>query len=79
LADSVADQAARRLGTLAILTAVTVVGMTILEHILQPELAAAHGTPLFRLAALFLVLASIGLAGLERSQIAQPQTLLTWG
>jgi hypothetical protein len=75
----VAEQAARRLGTLAILTAFTVVGMTILQHSLQPELAAAHRTPLFRLSALFLVLASIGLAALQRSKLILPQTLLDVG
>jgi hypothetical protein len=62
--DDVAEQAARRIGTLAILTALTVVGMAFLQHSLQPELAAAHKTPLFRLSALFLVLASVGLAAL---------------
>src|SRR5688572_21687208 len=65
LDDDVAEKAARRLGTLAILTAVTVVGITLLQSTLQPEMAAAHETWLFRLSALFLVLASVGLAVLE--------------
>src|ERR1700748_1888986 len=64
--DAVRD-AARRIGTMAMLTAVTVVGVAVLEDVLQPELAAAHQAYLFRLSALCLVLASVGLAALERS------------
>src|SRR5690349_12871131 len=60
--DDVAEEGARRLGTLAILTAVSVVVASILKMLLQPEMAAAHGSPLFRLSALFLVLASLGIA-----------------
>src|SRR5581483_2587129 len=56
--DDVAEQSARRLGTLAILTAVSVVAATVAKHLLQPELAAAQATPLFRLSALFLILSS---------------------
>src|SRR5262245_12658317 len=77
--DDVAEQAAQRIGTMAILTALTVVGMAILQHSLQPELAAAHKTPLFRLSAIFLVLASAGLAALQRSKILAPQLLLDIG
>jgi hypothetical protein len=77
--DDVAEQGARRLGTLAVLTAVSVVGASIVKDLLQPELAAAHETPLFRLNALFLVLASVGLAALERSGSVRPQTLLDLG
>jgi eukaryotic-like serine/threonine-protein kinase len=79
LDDDVAENAARRLGTLAILTALTVVGSTILLCALQPELAAAHETPVFRLSALFLLLASVGLAALERSKLVRPQVLLDAG
>src|SRR5215510_6226771 len=79
LDDDVAENAARRLGTMAILTAVTVVGMTVLQAALQPELAAAHETPVFRLSALFLVLSSVGLAALERSKLVRPQVLLDVG
>ena len=75
----VAEQSARRLGTLAILTAVSLVTASILKTVLQPELAAAHEAPLFRLSALFLVLASIGLAVLQRSGVARPQLLLDLG
>jgi hypothetical protein len=38
--------------------------------VLQPELAAAHQAPLFRLSALFLVLASAGLAALKWLDVA---------
>jgi len=79
LDDDVAENAARRLGTMAILTAVTVVGTTVLQSVLQPELAAAHETPVFRLSALFLVLSSVGLAALERSKLVRPQVLLDVG
>src|SRR5439155_20933443 len=79
LDNSVAEEAVRRLGTLAILTAVTVVGKTVLQTTLQPELAAAHATPLFRLTALFLVLASAGLAALQRSKLVGAQVMLDAG
>jgi hypothetical protein len=79
LDDDVAENAARRLGTLAILTAVTVVGTTVLQRALQPELAAAHESLLFRLSALFLLLSSIGLAALERFKLVRPQVLLDVG
>src|SRR6185295_17661288 len=46
---------------------------------LQPEMAAAHETWLFRLSALFLVLSSVGLAVLERSKLVRPQVLLDVG
>src|SRR5215472_12690705 len=77
--DDVAEQGARRLGTLAILTAVSVVVASILKMLLQPEMAAAHESPLFRLSALFLVLASVGLAVLQRSGSVPPQILLDLG
>jgi tRNA A-37 threonylcarbamoyl transferase component Bud32 len=76
IADDVAQQAARRIGTIAILTAATVVGHAILQHALQPEMGAAEQTPLFRLSALFLVLAGVGLAVLQRAELVSPQDLL---
>jgi serine/threonine-protein kinase len=79
VADDVAEQAAHRLGTMAILTAVSVVGIAVLQHGLQPEMAAAQQTPLYRLSALFLVLAAVGLAVLERSNALAPQSLLDIG
>jgi len=79
LADNIAEQSARRLGILAFFTAVSVVVMIVLQHSLQPELAPAHATPLFRLAALFLVLASLGVVALERSKLAPHQVLLDVG
>ena len=78
LADAGADRrrtspmkGARRIGTLAILTAVTVVGASILQHALSPEIAAAQQTPLFRLSALFLVLAGVGIGGAPALGTAQ--------
>src|SRR5690242_9802973 len=67
VSDDVAAQGARRLGSLAILTAASVVVTAIVKNLLQPELSLAYATPLFRLDALFLVLASAGLAALQRS------------
>src|SRR5260370_23547022 len=78
LENDVAQEGARRIGTLAILTAVTVLGVALLQSFLQPELAA-HRTPLFRLSALFLVLSSAGLAALQRSNVCSPQLLLDLG
>jgi len=75
----IADEASRRIGTLAILTAVTVVGVSILHHALSPDIAAAQQTPLFRLSALFLVLAGAGLAALQRSGLLTSQDLLDLG
>src|SRR5262245_59943087 len=79
VSDDVAEQSARRLGTLAILTAVSVVATTVAKHLLQPELAAAQATPLFRLSALFLVLSSLALAALQRKGSIAPQALLDLG
>lgn len=78
LENDVAQEGAQRIGTLAILTAVTVLGIAVLQDLLQPELAA-HRTPLFRLSALFLVLSSTGLAALQRSNVCSPQVLLDLG
>lgn len=79
IAGGIADEASRRIGTLAILTAVTVVGASILHHALSPDIAAAQQTPLFRLSALFLVLAGGGLAALQRSALLTSQDLLDLG
>ena len=79
IAGAIADEASRRIGTLAILTAVTVVGASILHHALSPEVAAAQQTPLFRLSALSLVLAAVGLAALQRSSLLTSQDLLDVG
>ena len=79
IAGGIADEAARRIGTLAILTAVTVVGASVLHHALSPDLAAAQQTALFRLSALFLVLAGAGLALLQRSELVTSQDLLDLG
>jgi len=79
IAGGIADEASRRIGTLAILTAVTVVSASILHHALSPDIAAAQQTPLFRLSALFLVLAGAGLAALQRSGLPASQDLLDLG
>ena len=79
IADAVAKQGAQRIGILALITAVTVVGVAILQQALQPETAAAQQSPLFRLSALFLVLAGIGLAVLQRSELLSAQDLLDLG
>jgi len=79
LDNNAAREAARRIGTLAILTALTVVGVAVLQDVLQPELAAAHQVPLFRLSALFLVLASAALAALELTSALSAQLLLDFG
>jgi hypothetical protein len=75
VADDVAEQASRRIGTLAILSAVTVVAM----GLLQPQLTAIRNEPLFRSAGLCLLLASVGLAALERLKLVRPQMLLDAG
>jgi serine/threonine-protein kinase len=64
---------------MAILTAVTVVGAAVLQQALQPEIAAAQRTPVFRLSALFLVLAGAALAALQRAGLVTPQDLLDLG
>src|SRR5258708_36068165 len=76
--NDVAQEGARRLGTLAILTAVTVLGIAVLQGLLQPELAS-HRTPLFRGSALLLVLSSADLAALHGSNICTPRILLDLG
>jgi serine/threonine-protein kinase len=79
IAGGIAADASARIGTLAILTAVTVVGASILHHALSPDIAAAQQTPLFRLSALFMVLAGAGLAALQRSALLTSQDLLDLG
>src|SRR4051812_29580086 len=79
LDEQVADEAARRVGVLSILTAATLVGKAVLQLWLQPEMAPAFGSPGFRLAALYLVLASAGLAALQRSGAVCSQMLLDLG
>jgi hypothetical protein len=79
IADDVAKQGAQRIGILAIVTAATVVGNVVLQQMLQPEMAAAQQNPVFRLSALFLVLAGIGLAALQRSDLVSAQDLLDLG
>ena len=79
IADDVAKQGAQRIGILAIVTAATVVGNVVLQQMLQPEMAAAQQNPVFRLSALFLVLAGIGLAVLQRSDLVSSQDLLDLG
>jgi serine/threonine-protein kinase len=64
---------------MAILTAVTVLGAALLQQALQPEMAAAQQSPIFRLSALFLVLAGAGLAALQRAELVMPQDLLDLG
>ena len=79
IADEVADEAARRLGTLAILTAVTIVGAAILQQALQPEMAAIQKSALYRLSGLFLVIAGIALASFQRAGWISSQELLDLG
>ena len=79
LFDDIAEQGARRLGTLALLTAASVVASVVIKHMLQAELAAAQATPLFRLSMLFLILASVGLTALQRFGAVSPQILLDLG
>ena len=79
IADDVAEQGARRIGTIAILIAVTVAGVVILQHALQPDMAAAQQNALFRVSALFLVLAGASLAALQRTKLVSAQDLLDLG
>jgi serine/threonine-protein kinase len=79
IAHEVAEQHGRRIGTLAILTAVTVAGAVFLQQALQPEIAMAQQSPLFRFSALFLVLAGVSLAALQRAQLVSAQELLDLG
>lgn len=79
ISDNVAEQAARRIGTMAILTAATAMVTPVLQQVLQPEMAAAQQTLLFRLSGLLVVFAGIGLAALQRTELVTPQDLLDLG
>lgn len=79
VADDVAVQNAQRIGTMAILTSITVLAAAILQHALQPQMAAAQLSPLYRLSALFLVLAGAALAAVQRAEVVNPQELLDLG
>ncbi len=78
-ADDIAEEGARRIGTIAILTVVTTVGVAVLQHKLQPEVSGAQQTWLYRLSALALILAAAGLATIQRAAIVSARTLLDLG
>jgi eukaryotic-like serine/threonine-protein kinase len=79
LAQVVAEQGARRLRTLAILTAITIVAWSAIQIALQPEVAASQEAPFVRLMALYLVVASAAVAALERFKVVTPEVLLDVG
>ena len=79
IAGDVADQAARRVGTVAILTAVTTLGAAILQHALQPEMVEAQRTLLYRFSALSLILVAAGIGYLQRAESLNAHRLLDLG
>jgi len=79
IAEDVAQLGARRIGMLAVLTAVTVLGSAIALHALQPEISFAEQSPLYHLSALFLVLSGLGIAVLQRFELVSPQAVLDVG
>ena len=79
IAEDVAQHGARRIGVLAALTAITVVGAAVLHHTLQPEISFVDHSLLYRLSAVFIVLAGAGLAALQRAELVSPQDLLDLG
>ena len=73
------EDAARRLGLLALITAGLVVGVELLQALAQPELARVLADPFTRLATLAAVLLAVALSVTQRYQLVTPATTLTLG
>ena len=70
------DRAANGLSWISLIAAVTSVALTLIQHMLQPEFAAAWAHPVLRLASLSVFLQSMGFIAVQRSGwLSKPQLL----
>jgi eukaryotic-like serine/threonine-protein kinase len=79
LPPQIQDRAADGLCWVSLFTAVTSVALTAIEHILQPEFAAAWRHPILRLVSLAIFFVSIGFMVVQRSGWLTKQRLLDLG
>ncbi len=75
----IVDRAANGLGWISLICAVTAVALTLIEHVFQPEFAAAWTHPVLRLASLGVFLMSIALIVLQRAGCLSKRRLIDLG
>ena len=68
---NIVDRAANGLCWVSLIGAVTSVALTFIEHLLQPEFAAAWAHPVLRITSLCVFLLSVGFIAVQRSGMAQ--------
>jgi tRNA A-37 threonylcarbamoyl transferase component Bud32 len=72
----IVDRAANGLCWVSLIGAVTSVALTFIEHLLQPEFAAAWAHPVLRITSLSVFLLSVGFIAVQRSGwLSKPQLL----
>jgi serine/threonine-protein kinase len=75
----IVDRAANGLGWVSLISAVTSIALTIIEHVLQPEFAQAWAHPVLRIASLSVVLLSAAFIVVQRSGWVSKRRLLDLG
>ena len=79
LPPQIRDRAADGLCWVSLFSAVTSIALTVIEHVLQPEFAAAWQHPVLRIASLVVFFISIGFIVVQRSGRLSKQRLLDLG
>jgi serine/threonine-protein kinase len=79
LPPQILERATDGLCWISLISAVTSVALTIIEHVLQPEFAAAWAHPILRLQTLFVFFLSVGFIVVQRSGWLSKQRLLDLG
>src|SRR5258708_40365956 len=72
----IVDRAANGLCWISLIGAVTSVALTCIEHLLQPEFAAAWAPPVLRIASLCVLLLSVGFIPVQRSGLLRKPQML---
>ena len=76
---NIVDRAANGLCWVSLIGAVTSVALTFIEHLLQPEFAAAWAHPVLRITSLCVFLLSVGFIAVQRSGWLSKPRLLDLG
>src|ERR1051325_4441497 len=79
LPPEILERATEGLCFVTVFSAVTSVLLTVIEHVLQPEFAAAWAHPFLRLVSLLVFFLSIGLIVVQRTGWLRKQRLLDLG
>src|SRR3954452_14514077 len=79
LPPQIRDRAADGLCWVSLFSAVTSIALTVIEHVLQPEFAAAWAHPVLRLVSLGVFFLSVGFMVVQRSGRLSKQRLLDLG